>query len=79
MPAGWVSPGRYSISAQHSTITPVGSMSGFDRKNEDAALFAGTSWKPNFLCTVGYGDAAALFDRLPRRERPDVLQILWRG
>lgn len=66
----------YFMLAIRTLGADAGPMSGFDRKKVDAALFAGSSWKSNFLCNVGYGDTSSLFDRLPRMERSDVLRIL---
>ncbi len=44
----------------------TGPMSGFDNAAVDAAFFAGTSFKSNFISTLGYGDPATIFERLPR-------------
>lgn len=41
-------------------------MSGFDAARADAAFFAGTAIKTNFLCNLGYGDPAGVFARSPR-------------
>jgi 3-hydroxypropanoate dehydrogenase len=42
-------------------------MSGFDNAGVDAAFFAGTAVKSNFLISIGYGDASRnLFPRSPR-------------
>ena len=42
-------------------------MSGFDNAGVDAAFFAGTAIKSNFLISIGYGDASRnLFARSPR-------------
>jgi len=32
----------------------------------DEAFFKDSSWKSNFLCNLGYGDAAKLYPRGPR-------------
>ena len=37
-----------------------------DKNGIDAAFFAGTSWRSNFLCNLGHGMAENLFPRLPR-------------
>jgi 3-hydroxypropanoate dehydrogenase len=66
----------YFILAIRALGADAGPMSGFHREKVDAALFAGTTWKSNFLCNVGYGDESSLFGRLPRMERADVMQIL---
>jgi 3-hydroxypropanoate dehydrogenase len=43
-----------------------GPMSGFDKEKVDAAFFAGTHWKSNFICNIGYGNPATLHPRNPR-------------
>jgi len=49
-------------------------MSGFDREKADAAFFAGTSIRSNFLCNIGYDDPSKLFPRStrspPRKSQP---------
>ncbi|XXX32714.1 hypothetical protein WMF46_28120 [Sorangium sp. So ce117] len=41
-------------------------MSGFDNQILDEAFFKGSSWRSNFICTLGYGDATNLHPRGPR-------------
>jgi 3-hydroxypropanoate dehydrogenase len=41
-------------------------MSGFDSAKVDAAFFAGTRIRTNFLLNIGYGDRTKLFPRSPR-------------
>jgi 3-hydroxypropanoate dehydrogenase len=41
-------------------------MSGFDNAKVDAAFFAGTTLKSNFLINLGHGDPASIFARSPR-------------
>ncbi|HWV99412.1 MAG TPA: malonic semialdehyde reductase [Candidatus Acidoferrum sp.] len=60
--------GAYFIIAARSFGLDCGPMSGFDNAKVDAAFFEGTSWKSNFVCNIGYGDASALRPRLPRLE-----------
>jgi len=43
-----------------------GPMSGFDKEKVDAAFFADTNWKSNFICNIGYGNPAKLHPRNPR-------------
>ena len=54
----------------------VGPMSGFAPDKVDAAFFAGTSLRSNFLCNLGYGDERALFQRLPRFDFDEVCRVL---
>jgi 3-hydroxypropanoate dehydrogenase len=58
--------GAYLIVAARALGIDTGPMSGFDNAVVDAAFFAGTKVKSNFLCTLGYGDPASIFGRSPR-------------
>ncbi len=58
--------GAYLILAARALGLDAGPMSGFDNAKVDAAFFAGTRIKSNFLVNLGYGDPAGLFPRSPR-------------
>ena len=59
--------GAYFIIAARALGLDTGPMSGFDNGQVDAAFFADTpSVKSNFISTLGHGDPATIFDRLPR-------------
>jgi 3-hydroxypropanoate dehydrogenase len=58
--------GAYLIVAARALGIDTGPMSGIDKAKIDAAFFAGTAIKTNFICSLGYGDPAKLFGRLPR-------------
>jgi 3-hydroxypropanoate dehydrogenase len=58
--------GAYFMLAARALGLDTGPMSGFDAPAVDATFFAGTSVKTNFICTLGYGDPASIFGRLPR-------------
>ena len=58
--------GAYFMLAARALGLDCGPMSGFDNAKVDAAFFAGTTVKSNFLCNLGYGDAAKLHPRSPR-------------
>jgi 3-hydroxypropanoate dehydrogenase len=58
--------GAYLILAARAIGLDTGPMSGFDNAKVDAAFFAGTSWRSNFLVNLGHGDPAGLFERSPR-------------
>jgi 3-hydroxypropanoate dehydrogenase len=58
--------GGYLIIAARALGLDCGPMSGFDAAKLDAAFWAGTAVKTNFICTLGHGDAAKLFPRSPR-------------
>jgi 3-hydroxypropanoate dehydrogenase len=58
--------GAYFMLAARALGLDCGPMSGFVATKVDEAFFAGTPWKTNFLCNIGYGDASKL---RPREER----------
>lgn len=58
--------GAYLIMAARALGLGCGPMSGFDGAKVDAAFFAGSTVKTNFLCALGHGDPAKLFPRSPR-------------
>ncbi|MCW2310082.1 malonic semialdehyde reductase [Rhodobium gokarnense] len=68
--------GAYMILAARALGLDAGPMSGFDEEGVNAAFFAGTKVRANFICNLGYGDPEALFDRLPRFEFEDFCKIL---
>jgi len=68
--------GGYLIMAARALGLDCGPMSGFDPAGVDAAFFAGTNVKSNFLCNLGYGDASALLPRSPRFDFDQVARIL---
>jgi 3-hydroxypropanoate dehydrogenase len=59
--------GAYFILAARALGLDTGPMSGFNNAEVDEAFFADQpSVKSNFISTLGYGDAATIFDRSPR-------------
>lgn len=58
--------GGYFIMAARAVGLDCGPMSGFDAEKINAAFFAGTSTKVNFVCSLGYGDPGKLHPRAPR-------------
>ncbi|WP_174274327.1 malonic semialdehyde reductase [Sphingomonas bacterium] len=67
--------GAYFILAARMVGLDTGPMSGIDRAAIDAAFFAGTPIKTNFITTMGHGDPATIFDRLPRLEFDEATSI----
>jgi 3-hydroxypropanoate dehydrogenase len=67
--------GAYLIMAARALGLDAGPMSGFDNAKVDAAFFAGTTIKSNFLVNLGYGDPAGLFPRSPRFDFDDIAHI----
>jgi 3-hydroxypropanoate dehydrogenase len=66
--------GAYFMLAARALGLDCGPMSGFDNAKVDASFFAGTTTKSNFLCNLGYGDAAKLH---PRNPRLDFSEACW--
>ena len=58
--------GAYFIMAARALGLDTGPMSGFDNAGVDAAFFPGTTFKSNFISTLGVGDPSTIFGRLPR-------------
>jgi 3-hydroxypropanoate dehydrogenase len=58
--------GAYFMLAARACGLDCGPMSGFDNAKVDAAFFAGTTVKSNFLCNLGYGEVSKLHPRSPR-------------
>ena len=58
--------GAYFMLAARALGLDCGPMSGFNNALVDAAFFAGTTVKSNFLCNLGHGDPAKLHPRNPR-------------
>jgi 3-hydroxypropanoate dehydrogenase len=67
--------GAYLIMAARALGLDTGAMSGFDAAKLDAAFFAGTTIKSNFLINLGYGDVAGLFPRSPRLSFDEAARI----
>ena len=58
--------GGYLILAARALGLDCGPMSGFDAEKMDAAFWAGTPVRTNFVSTLGTGDPARLMPRSPR-------------
>jgi len=58
--------GAYLMLAARALGLDCGPMSGFNNEGVDAAFFAGTTIKSNFICSLGYGTDKNLYPRNPR-------------
>jgi 3-hydroxypropanoate dehydrogenase len=67
--------GAYLIIAARALGIDTGPMSGFDNAKVDAAFFPDGRWKSNFLCNLGKGDPAKIFDRSPRLAFEEACKI----
>ena len=68
--------GAYLIMAARSLGLDCGPMSGFDNNKVDEAFFNGTSYRSNFLCSLGYGDHSAYGARLPRFNFDEICKLV---
>ena len=74
--------GGYFIIAARALVLDCGPMSGFDNAKVDQEFFANSedgsmsSWKSNFLCNIGYGDASKLFPRNPRLGFDEACKVI---
>jgi 3-hydroxypropanoate dehydrogenase len=67
--------GAYFMLAARALGLDCGPMSGFNNAKVDAAFFAGTTVKSNFLCNLGYGDKSKLHPRAPRLTFDEACKI----
>ena len=67
--------GAYLILAARALGLDCGPMSGFDTAKVDAAFFAGTKIRSNFLVNLGRGDPASVHPRAPRLEFDEACSI----
>jgi 3-hydroxypropanoate dehydrogenase len=68
--------GGYLILAARALGLDCGPMSGFDPAKIDAAFWAGTTVKTNFIVNLGRGDASKLFGRSPRLSFDEACSIV---
>ncbi|MDO6511072.1 malonic semialdehyde reductase [Celeribacter halophilus] len=68
--------GAYFMIAARALGLDVGAMSGFSNEIVDVEFFAGSGWKSNFLCNIGYADETAIFQKLPRFGFEEVCSII---
>jgi 3-hydroxypropanoate dehydrogenase len=68
--------GAYLMLAARSLGLDCGPMSGFDHAKVDAAFFAGTAVKSNFLCALGVGSTEMFFPRNPRLSFEEACTIV---
>jgi 3-hydroxypropanoate dehydrogenase len=68
--------GGYFILAARALGLDCGPMGGFSHDGVDAAFFAGTQIKSNFLCNLGYGAPGGTRPRNPRLTFDEACRIL---
>ena len=67
--------GGYFILAARALGLDCGPMSGFDNAAVDREFLAGSAWRSNILCNLGFGDPDKLHPRHPRLPFDDVCRI----
>jgi 3-hydroxypropanoate dehydrogenase len=68
--------GAYLIMAARALGLGCGPMSGFDAACVDAAFWADTTVRTNFVCTLGHGDPGKVHARSPRLAFDEACQLL---
>ncbi len=68
--------GAYFMLAARALGLDIGAMSGFDNAGVDREFFPEGHIKSNFLCNVGYGDPAGLFQRSPRPAFDEIAKVI---
>jgi 3-hydroxypropanoate dehydrogenase len=68
--------GGYFILAARALGLDCGPMSGFDAAKMDAAFWAGTTVKTNFICTLGEGDPSKVLARSPRLSFEEACRLV---
>jgi len=67
--------GAYALLAARMLGFDTCAMSGFDNTKLNEAFFAGTSWRSNFLFTLGHADASDVYPRGPRLSFEETCRI----
>jgi len=68
--------GAYLMLAARAMGLGCGPMSGYDAAALDAAFWAGTTVRSNFICTLGHGDPAKVLARSPRLAFEEACQLV---
>lgn len=72
--------GAYMMMAARALGLDCGPMNGFDREGVNREFFLSDvkmrSWRVNFICNLGHGDAAALRPRAPRLDFDEAAGIV---
>lgn len=68
--------GAYMILAARSLGLDCGPMSGFDNAKVDETFFKGTTYKSNFICSLGYGDPASVKPRGYKFSFDEIAEIV---
>ena len=66
----------YFMLAARAKGLDCGPMSGFNAQMVDEIFLAGTKYRSNFICNLGYGDDSKGYERLPRLPFDETCRIL---
>jgi 3-hydroxypropanoate dehydrogenase len=66
----------YFMLAARAKGLDCGPMSGFNAQMVDEVFLAGTKYRSNFLCNLGFGDVTKGYERLPRLPFNEVCTIV---
>ena len=66
----------YLMLAARSLGLDCGPMGGFNHAGVNEAFFAGTTWRANIVCNLGYGAAGGFKSRNPRLDFDEACEIL---
>jgi 3-hydroxypropanoate dehydrogenase len=67
--------GAYFMLAARALGIDCGPMSGFDPAGVDAAFWAGTTVKTNFIVNLGHGDPSKVYPRSPRLSFDEACKV----
>ena len=68
--------GAYLMMAARALGLDAGPMSGFSNATLDADFFPDGRFKSNFICSLGRGDPAGVFPKLPRLSFEDACTVV---
>ncbi len=68
--------GGYFILAARALGLDCGPMSGFENEKLNETFFSGTTWKSNFICSLGYADTKRAMPRSPRLDFDEACRIV---
>ncbi len=68
--------GAYLILAARALGLDAGPMSGFDNAKLDEIFFKGTTWKSNFIATLGFGEHSKVYPRGARLSFDQAAKIV---
>jgi hypothetical protein len=74
-PRAWLRGNEFLVAMLADEWSRSNPGTGFDKATADAAFFAGTTVKSNFLCNLGHGDPGKLHPSSPRLSFDEACRI----